>query len=162
MWGETKIMDNFWIIPIIALVIGFAITGVVISHQITTVLPNAAIELLELKAMNCEQIKKRNLTGNYWIPDNGKFAREKVLDCIQVELAIKKAETDRLNKLLEDPNSKESIKKELLQLTKMSYSLRPLFDEHSKQAEILSGNLTDIDYEINILSQKIIEFGYGE
>ena len=78
-------MDNFWIIPISALIIGCAIGAGAIEYKVNTVWPNAAIELDELKQMNCQEIKKRNAFGGYWMPDNGKYIREKVSACNNAE-----------------------------------------------------------------------------
>lgn len=62
----------------------------VLYYQNTIVYPNAAIELDEIKKMSCVEITARNSIGSYWTPDNGKFARDKVQDCKDASLALKK------------------------------------------------------------------------
>lgn len=42
-------------------------------------------ELKNLKQMSCDEIIQRNTEGQYLSDDNRKFAREKVLDCSNVE-----------------------------------------------------------------------------
>ncbi len=87
--GENSL--QFWIIPIISLII---IVGVIfpyiLYYQNTVVYPNATIELDEIKKMSCVEITARNSIGSYWIPDNGKFARDKVQDCKDAAIALKK------------------------------------------------------------------------
>ncbi|KKK61207.1 hypothetical protein LCGC14_3016660, partial [marine sediment metagenome] len=48
------------------------------------VLPNAEIELLEIKKMSCTEIKAKNSIGRYWTPENGKIGRA-MLDSCKVE-----------------------------------------------------------------------------
>ena len=80
---------RFWIVPMIALFVGFVILGYTIEYKINTITPNAIVEFVEIKEMSCEEIKDRNALGSYWTPDNGKFARDMVQQCIDAEKAYK-------------------------------------------------------------------------
>jgi len=77
----------FWIIPIAAFILGGTIGAGAIEYKVNTVWPAAAIEAVELKDMSCSEIKDFNSIGKYWVPDNGKYAREKVEVCIEAEKA---------------------------------------------------------------------------
>lgn len=148
-------MNSFWIIPLVALLIGSSIGGFTIYHKYTVTIPAAEIELLELREMSCDEITARNSLGSYQLPGNGVFASDKVDACIDAENAIKELERYQLNQLLADPNSRESLEKRLGELTKMNSTLWPLYEEHFNQTKILSGNLTDFENEINIISAKL-------
>lgn len=154
-------MNYFWIIPISALILASVIGVGAIEYKVNTLIPLAVIEMDELKSMSCQEIKVRNSIGSYKLPDNGVFAREKVDACTDAEDAIKELERHKLNLLLADPNSKESLLKNLREEIKMHSILEPLFNEHYNQTKILSGNLTDIKNEIIALEDKIIIFVYN-
>lgn len=79
----------FWLIPITALIIGFVMFGYMMEIKINNILPNAAIELDEIKSMSCPEIKVKNSIGNYWARENGVFARDKIQTCIDAEDAHK-------------------------------------------------------------------------
>lgn len=64
--------------------------GGAIYEKITTVIPNAEIELYELQQMSCPQIKERNEMGSYWLPSNGLFARGMIDSCLAIEADHKK------------------------------------------------------------------------
>jgi len=85
-------MDKFWIIPMIALVIGFVIAVGTLEYKFNTAIPNGELELVQLKAMTCHELKERNSKGNYWVPENGKYVRDIIKECIKVE----EAELDEL------------------------------------------------------------------
>jgi hypothetical protein len=150
-------MNYFWIIPISALILASVIGVGAIEYKVNTLIPLAVIEMDELKSMSCQEIKVRNSIGSYKLPDNGVFAREKVDACTDAEDAIKELERYQLNLLLADPNSLESLEKRLGELTKMNSTLWPLYEEHFNQTKILSGNLTDINNEIDLLKEKLNE-----
>lgn len=79
---------KYWLIPIACFVIvGAFIFPYLLHTKYAVVYPNAAIELDELKNMNCEDITLRNGLGSYWTPSNGEFARDKVDDCKKVKEA---------------------------------------------------------------------------
>lgn len=80
---------RFWIIPCIALIFVIVILGGLIEYKINTIMPNAEIELQEIKKMSCEQVTARNALGSYWTPKNGAFARDKVKDCIDADKVYK-------------------------------------------------------------------------
>jgi hypothetical protein len=74
-------MDKFWIIPLIAFIIGGMMGAQGIYMKYTISIPNGIIELEEIKEMNCIEITQRNSLGSYWTPSNGKFARAIVDNC---------------------------------------------------------------------------------
>ncbi len=47
-----------------------------IHYQTTVVIPNAIIEIEEMKNMNCDQIIAKNSLNDYWTPQNSKIRRE--------------------------------------------------------------------------------------
>lgn len=76
---------QFWIIPIICLVIvGVFFIGV-LGYQFNVEFPNAEQELDELYKMSCEQIMIKESTDKYWTVDNREFGREKAKNCIENE-----------------------------------------------------------------------------
>ena len=81
---------RFWIIPIICLVVAMGVIfPFILHHQATVIFPKAAIEIDQLKNMSCDEIKSRNALGSYWTTENGKFARDKVVDCKNALKALK-------------------------------------------------------------------------
>ena len=72
---------RFWIIPILAIIGVAMIFAFSLDHKYNTIIPNAAIELDDIKQMSCIDLSKRNSMGSYWTPQNGKIAREKVDVC---------------------------------------------------------------------------------
>ncbi len=155
-------MINYWIIPIFAFIIGVLITGGSIYEKYTVVIPKADAELLELMAMSCNEIKTRNSMGSYALRVNGVFAREKVDACSDAEDAIKQFEREKMNRLLADPNSQESLTKRLSILFELRESHFDLLSGHVNQTKILQGNLTNFDMEMNHITQTMIELGYGD
>ena len=93
---------RFWIIPILA-IIGVAIMfSFSLDHKYNTVIPNAAIELDEIKEMSCIDLTKRNSMGSYWTPQNGKIAREKVDVCKDIAIAERTLLDESSCKQIED------------------------------------------------------------
>jgi hypothetical protein len=95
----------FWIIPLSALIVASIIGAGTIEYKMNTVLPNAEIELLEIKSMTCSEIKARNSIGSYWTPGNGEFARDKVDACLKAE----KAHKAHLKEIRDDGTHQEKI-----------------------------------------------------
>ena len=155
-------MINYWIIPLFAFLIGALITGGSIYEKYTVTIPKADAELLELKGMSCAEIKTRNSMGSYALRINGVFAREKVDACSDAENAIKLIEKERMAKLLADPHSQESLTKRLSELFELRESHFDLLNGHLNQTEILQGNLTNFDMEMNHITQTMIDLGYGD
>ena len=87
---EEESALRYWIIPIVCLIIIMGIIfPYILYHQTTVIFPNAVIELDKMKKMSCVEITARNSIGSYLTPDNGKFARDKVLDCKDASNALK-------------------------------------------------------------------------
>lgn len=97
----------YWIIPITALIIGTMMGVVAIEYKINTILPNAEIELYEIKSMSCTEITARNSIGSYQIPDNRSFADKKVDTCSEAKKTYKSDLKDILNKGT-DQNKKDA------------------------------------------------------
>jgi hypothetical protein len=68
-------MDNFWLIPIVALLSGCIIGAGAIEYKVNIVWPNAIIEAQEMKALSCTEIVKKNSINDYWTPGNGVIGR---------------------------------------------------------------------------------------
>lgn len=139
---------------------GSAVAAGVIYEKFTVIIPKAEVELLELKVMTCSEIKTRNSLGSYALPTNGVFAREKVDTCLSAEADIKQLERERMAKLLANPHSKESLEKRLLELIDLSDTYYPLLFEHRELTQILQGNVTHFENEIDITLDKMDDLGY--
>jgi len=74
-------VDNFWVIPILAMVVGCIGVAGAIEYKVNTVWPNAVIELDEIKSMSCEEAKEKNASGRYATPSNGMQLRSMVDAC---------------------------------------------------------------------------------
>jgi len=74
-------VDNFWIIPILAMIAGCIIGAGAIEYKVNTIWPNAIIELDEIKSMSCEEAKEKNASGRYLTPSNGIKLRSMVDAC---------------------------------------------------------------------------------
>lgn len=155
-------MNSFWLIPLVALSIASILGGIAIEHKLNVVLPNAEIELYELKQMSCTEIKAKNAVGGYSIPANGSFARDKVDACLEIETAIKENERKKMAKLLADPNSRESLEKRLAAAIELREEFRKQQLDYSQELESIQGNLTNFDMETNEVTQKMIELGYSQ
>lgn len=151
---------RFWIAPILCLVVGMGVFVVVVEYTINTKIPNAVVELEELRKMSCDEIKAKESLNNYWSDENGKFGGDKADSCAAAEAAIKKAEKERLDKLLADPNSFESLSRDLIKFQGLYDSHKELYDFHSSEANILKQNVTDFENKINEINSKI-EQDYG-
>ena len=103
---------HFWIIPIIALVMGVAVLGYVLDQKINVIIPNSIVERDELNSMDCPQIKSRHAIGSYWTPSNGEFAREKVKSCLDAEAAYK----SNLKEILKTGTHQEKLDAEFTKL----------------------------------------------
>jgi len=96
---------QYWVIPIVCLVVVLVIVGVLLEHKINTILPNAAIELDGIKGMSCEQVKSRDSTGSYWTPGNGVIARDMISVCKEADDNYK----DKLRTILREGTHQEKI-----------------------------------------------------
>ncbi len=76
-------MDRFWIIPIIAFISVIASFAVFQEYRINVVIPNAALELEDMKSMECSEIMKKNSLNRYWLPSNGKIGRAMNEVCVE-------------------------------------------------------------------------------
>lgn len=86
---------RYWLIPILCMtiVIGLIFPYILYNQQ-TVVFPNAALELDELKNMQCDELTAKNALGSYWTRNNGKFARDKIGDCKDAKESYQKNLTD--------------------------------------------------------------------
>lgn len=148
---------QFWIIPLICFVVVMSIFVVVLGYNINVKIPNAVIELTEMKTMSCPEIKSKVGQNEFWSLENGAFAREKAESCANAEAAIKKAEKEKLDKLLADPNSLESLTRELEKYQNLYDSHKKDYDFYSSQTDILKHNVTDFENKINEIKAKISE-----
>ena len=86
---------KFWIIPIAC----FAMVGIFfafsLEHKFNVVMPNAVLEVEEMKNMSCKQIKEKDSRGSYWTPENSALGREMNSNCTD----IIKAESKRIRDL---------------------------------------------------------------
>jgi transposase-like protein len=151
---------RFWIAPILCMVVGMGVFVGVVEYNTNTKMPNAAAELEEMRTMSCEEIKAKDSLNNYWTSDNREFGGDKMSGCAAAEAAIRKAENDRLDKLLEDPNSFESLSRDLIHFQGLYDSYQELYEMHSSEAEILKHNVTDFENQINEINSKL-EQEYG-
>ena len=155
-------MINYWIIPISALIVGCAIAAGSIDHKVNTIWPAAAIEMDEMKSMSCHELRDKNSHAKYWTSDNGKYARDVIKSCEDAEAEIAKLELDRLNLLLADPNSIQSLKKNLAELISTYNEKHPLLLDYQNKTKILTNELNENDEKITELSEKLIELGLVE
>ena len=151
---------RFWITPIVCLVAVMGGFVVILEYQVNTAFPNAVAELEEMRKMSCDEIKSKNALNRYWSKENGAFGGDKADGCAAAEAAIKKAEKDRLDELLADPNSFESLSRDLIKFQGLYDSYQELYETHSSEAEILKHNVTDFENQINEINAKL-EQKYG-
>ncbi|QLH10837.1 hypothetical protein [Nitrosarchaeum sp. AC2] len=151
---------RFWIIPIICLVAVMGLFVIILSYQFNTAMPNAAIELEEMRKMSCDEIKAKDALNRYWSKDNSKYGKDKVGGCVAAELAITNAEKEKLDKLLADPNSLESLTRDLKKFQDLYDSHKELYDYHLSETKMLNQNVTDFENKINEINSKLLnEYG---
>lgn len=123
-------MDNFWIIPIAALVIVGLVASFAVEYKINTVYPNAKIEYEQIKLMSCIQVKEKNASSSYWITDNRVFAQMRIEACSDA-LA---AEKERLGDIVVSGTHQEKIDAGFTQLWfgKYTHDVLPLKKVTSK------------------------------
>jgi len=151
---------RFWIIPIICFVAVGGIFVVILDYNINVKGPNAVIEFAEMEQMSCSDIESKVAQNLFWSMVNEQYARDKVKSCSDAQAAIRKVEQDKLNKLLADPNSLESLTRDLENFQKLYGTHKEEYDFHSTQADILKHNVTDFENKINEINSKIKE-NYG-
>ena len=134
---------HFWIIPVICMVAVAGIFGGLLVYQSVLVPPKAEMEYLEIKEMDCENIKEKNSTGAFWNDLNKITALMMIEKCDADEQAIIQAEKDRLEKLLADPNSDESLQRDLKKFQGLYNSFKEQYDFHHGEASILIQNVTE-------------------
>jgi hypothetical protein len=154
-----RILFDFGV-PILCLVVAMGVFVVVIEYNINTKIPNAVAELEEMRTMSCEEIKIKDSLNRYWSKENGEYGANKADSCALAEAAIKKAEKERLDKLLADPNSFESLSRDLIKFQGLYDSYQELYEIHSSEAKILKQNVTDFENKINEINSKL-ERDYG-
>ncbi|QLH05837.1 hypothetical protein [Nitrosopumilus ureiphilus] len=140
---------RFWIIPVICLVVVIGIFASVLAYQFNVAMPNAVVEMEELRKMSCDQIKEKNAVNRYWSKTNSEYGNNKAKGCTDAEMAIKQAEQKRIDKLLADPNSLESLSRDLKKFQDLYDSYQELYQTHSSEAKILKQNVTDFENQIN-------------
>lgn len=148
---------RFWIIPIICFVVVMGIFVVILEYNFNTKMPNAEIELAEMQTMTCPEIEAKLEINQFWSMENGAFAREKGQGCADAAAAIRKAEKEKLDKLLADPNSLESLTRDLEKFQKEYDAFKKDYEIHSSQAAILKQNVTDFENKINEIQLKLQE-----
>ena len=154
---------RFWIIPIICFVVIGGVFVIILDYNFNVKYPNAVIELEEMKKMTCPEIKDKVAKNKYWSLENGDFGREKAQGCSEATAAIKKAEKEKLDKLLADPNSLESLTRDLDKFQKLYDSHKEEYDFHASQAAMLKQNVTDFENKLNEINSKIKEnFGSSQ
>ena len=151
---------RFWITPIVFLIVGFGIFAIVVEYNLNTKVPNAVVELEEMRTMSCEEIESKNTKNRYWSLENRVFGDGKASSCADAAAAIKKAEQEKLDELLADPNSFESLTRDLKKFQDLYDSHSELYETHATQADILKTNVTDFENQINEINSKL-EQDYG-
>jgi len=150
----------FWIPPIIFLAIGVGIFITIMAYNINVLYPNAEIELKEIQKMSCNEIKAKDSSNDYWSRENGKIGKEKVNACAEAELAAQKAEKEKEAKILADPNSLESLTRDLKKYQDLYNSTQTKYKSLTSDSEILKQNVTDFENKIEqIKSQLAKEYG---
>ena len=134
---------QFWIIPVVCMIAVAGIFGGLLVYQNILIPPKAEIEYLEIKQMNCNNIKEKNTTGAFWSDLNRITALMMIEKCDADDQAIIQAEKDRLEKLLADPNSDESLQQDLKKFQGLYNSFKEQYDFHSGEASILIQNVTE-------------------
>ncbi|MCE9653433.1 MAG: hypothetical protein K8Q89_10345 [Nitrosarchaeum sp.] len=158
MYGEDSL--HFWIIPIAFLALGVTIFVIIIEYNINVLWPNAATELEEIKKMSCDEIKVKDGNNDYWTRENGKIGKEKADGCVEAELAAKKAEKEKQDAILADPNSLESLTRDLKKFQELYNSTSASYKLHASQAEILKQNVTDFENQVEQIKSKLAkEYG---
>ena len=66
----------------------------------------------------------------------------------------------KLNKLLADPNSLESLSRDLKKFQGLYYSHQELYESHSSEAIILKQNVTDFENQLERIKLKLSQ-DYG-
>lgn len=151
---------RFWIVPVVFLIIGFGIFAIVAEYNFNVKMPNAAAELEEMRSMSCDEIKAIDSVGRYWSKENQAFGNEKAESCQVAEAAIKEKEKKRMDKLLADPNSFESLSRDLKKFQELYESNQELYETQSSEVEILKQNVADFENQINEIKAKL-EQNYG-
>jgi hypothetical protein len=151
--GEDSL--HYWIVPIICFVAVAGIFAFILEYQINTSHPNAVAELEEMKKMSCDEIKSKHTLNRYWSKDNGAYGKDQADGCAASESAIKKLEKDRLDKLLADPNSLESLSRDLKKFQGLYGSYQELYESHSSEAKILKQNVTDFGNQLDRIKLKL-------
>ena len=148
---------RFWIIPIICFVAFGIIFAAILDYTFNVKIPSAVVEQAQMKEMSCDEIGVKVSKNLFWSTENEKYAKDRVKACSDAKAAIRKAEQDKLDKLLADPNSLESLTRDLEKSEKLYDTFKEEYALHSSKAEILKQNVTDFENKINEIKSKIQE-----
>lgn len=158
MSGEDSLY--FWIIPIAFLALGVGFFVIIMEYNINVLYPNAKIELEEIGKMSCSEIKSKDASNDYWTRENGKIGKQKANACDEAEAAKQKAENEKLAKILADPNSLESLTRDLKKFQDLYNSTQTKYQFYTSESETLKQNVTDFENKIEqIKSQLAKEYG---
>lgn len=146
---------RFWIIPIVCIVLVGGLFGFMVVQKINVEIPNSIIEQSQMQAMSCNEIKAKDATGLYASLENSRIGRDKIAACNEADAALKKAEQDRLTKLLADPTSFESLSRDLKKFQEQYDSFKEKYETHASETAILKQNMTDFESKLSQTKEQL-------
>ncbi len=72
---------HYWIIPIACMLVIVPIFAFSLDYKVNTIFPNAELERLEMKEMNCAEILLKDSSNDYWTSENAKVGNSKAISC---------------------------------------------------------------------------------
>lgn len=136
------------------------IAGFIAYYDYTETQPKADAQLKHIQTLTCEQVLSFPSNTPMYSKENRIVLNEKNEQCTKAKQLEAQKEKERLDALLADPNSYESLSREYLKLTESLPELQNKYDTLKNETSILQEKITNATTRLSQVKEKMNENGW--
>lgn len=142
-------LDPLLIIAAVILVMVAIVGGFMAYHEYTVIRPQAVAQHDYIQSLSCDQILSFPTTTPLYSKDNRQLLTEKTEKCTEARQLEAQKEKERLDALLADPNSFESLSREYERLTESLAEAKVRYENLTNQTLALQEQITEYENRIS-------------
>lgn len=148
-------LDPLLTIAVVTLVGVGIIAGFIAYHDQTEIQPKAEAQYMYLQTITCEEVSSFPSSATLYSKENRILLNEKTKACTEAKQAKAQKEKERLDALLADPNSYESLSREYAKLKESLEESQTRYEMLQNETGILQENITQYESRIAEIREKI-------
>ncbi len=148
-------MDPLLTVAVIILVGVGIIAGFIAYHDHTEIQPKAEAQYLYLQTITCEEVSSFPSSTTLYSKENRILLNEKTKTCTEAKQREAQKEKERLDALLADPDSFESLSREYAKLKESLEESQTRYDVLQNETDILQEKIAEYENRIAEIIEKI-------